>query len=135
MLRCRYIPGDPDNSGVRACLLNANCPPEQLRCIWRVLAALLKLGNVQFKDDVGVAGSGTGSAPASPAALQELSEVAGLLDLKGGESQGQHLADMLCINRRVRELKLSLLQGKYVRAVMGICTSPARNLCVHLTVF
>jgi len=104
-----YIPGDPDNSGVRACLANANCSAERLHDIWRVLAALLKLGNVKFKDGAGVANSGSGSEPAGPADLAELTEIAGLLQLKGGatEANGQHLANMLCINRRI-------IQGKHL---------------------
>ena len=56
------MPGDPDESGVRACLANANCPPDRLMDVWRVLAALLKLGTVKFKDDEGVAKSGSGYA-------------------------------------------------------------------------
>ena len=108
-----YVPGDPDNSGVRACLANANCSPEQLDGIWRVLAAILKLGNVKFRDTDGVAQSGSGSSPGGPLVVKELTEVAELLQLQvepeaaaaDTVGAGRYLGDMLCINRRI-------IQGK-----------------------
>ena len=127
-----YVPGDPDSSGVRASLVNANCSPQHLSGVWAVLAALLKLGNVNFRDADGVAQSGSGSQPAGPADLAELEEIAQLLhvslpDAIGGgggggaepasltsptsqqqstaSTAGRYLGDMLCINRRI-------IQGK-----------------------
>jgi len=100
-----YVPGDPDQSGVRACLANARCSPKQLDGIWRTLAALLKLGKVKFKNSEGVSNSGSGSHPASAADLAQLGDIASLLQLKGGSSRGEYLGDMLCINRLI-------IQGK-----------------------